>query len=134
MNLIYKLANKYSYRSRKKRKINDLEKEVNTYMNMPDTEFLLECIETKSRYSHKKFMFTFIFVIIIFLLMWLNGMFFRLSQLHLSSEYLKTTVYLIITIMASIIFGAALFIWDMAKMLFKLNKKRFLLEELQKIR
>ena len=66
--------------------------------------------------------------------MWLNGMFFRLSQLHLSSEYLKTTVYLIITIMASIIFGAALFIWDMAKMLFKLNKKRFLLEELQKIR
>ena len=58
--LINKIIYRLSYSGRRERNLKETSDNISKYLKMSDNEFVMEYTETRSRYEHKKLIFTFI--------------------------------------------------------------------------
>lgn len=141
MKIINKIIDTISYDSRRKRSLEKTKKYIDEYMEMSDEEFMMDYIEVCSRYEHKKLTFTAIFIgIMISIIMntWTYFYDFLVKLMVTENSVVKNvinqvTVFALI-IMLLIFIVTIWILYDMAKTLYMLNKRKIFLDEIKDMR
>lgn len=130
-----------SYSGRQKRILTSYHKEYDKHMAMADDEFDAEYIETIASYEHKKLMTVAVFMALIFSVVTKIWSFFfeLLTKLLTSNQdgnlnFVQVAEYLSWFIIILTFIVAVIIVYSLSGSLYKLNKKRILMENLKKIR
>lgn len=131
MKLLDVMYNKLSYRCRRQRMLSSFNQKVEKYKSMPDNEFLMEYIETKTRYLQKKITLTVISTTILLLVVMsvrssFSDILCLLFAQHNPNVEIAKDIMCIVTII-----GTSFLIIHLSLDLKKLTKHKIFLEEIK---
>lgn len=139
--ILNKIVDKISYRGRRKRNLKETIKNIDKYMKMSNSEFIMDYTEICSRYEHKKLIFTTILIgIIISIIMNIWKYFYEfLIKIFTSNNivvvgvkqqaiFLSSFILLVISVIAILI------LYNMVKTIYLLNKKKIFLNQIKDMR
>ncbi len=139
--LINKIIYRLSYSGRRERNLKETSDNISKYLKMSDNEFVMEYTETRSRYEHKKLIFTVISIgLIISIIANIWKYFYQFLIILFTSKNIAVVdvknqvivVSLVIILMISLV---ALFIlYNMVKAIYVLNKKKIFLNQIKDMR
>lgn len=139
--IVNKVIDRISYRGQRDINLKETSDNISKYMKMSDTEFIMEYTEVCSRYEHKKLIFivsSITIIIPVIMNIWKSFYGFLMKVLASKNiavadiQHLAIILLLIIILVISIVI--LLILYDMAKNIYALNRKKIFLNQIRDMR